>query len=196
MLRSLIAAAILGLLTISASANALHLNPSQSETDRNMRTFGRTAIPIGYFEYCKRYQERCARPAGGSYVELTRQRWNDIVKVNSQVNRTVKPLTDPEIFGVEELWEYPTNVGDCEDYVLQKRKILNEMGYPLGSLLITVAKDAKGGGHAVLTVVTDRGDFILDNMEASVKPWQDAELYYLKRQSGSNPNQWESLTHN
>ncbi len=77
--------------------------------------------------------------------------------------------------------------------MLQKRKILNEMGYPLGSLLITVARDAQGGGHAVLTVVTDRGDYILDNVEQNVVLWKDAELYYLKRQSGSNPNRWVSL---
>ncbi|KPB00631.1 transglutaminase-like cysteine peptidase [Ahrensia marina] len=196
MLRASLMTAILILSTISANANALHLNPSQPETAVSMQTFGPTTIPIGYYEYCQRYQERCARPSGGSYIELTQQRWSEIVDVNYQVNRTVKPLTDPEIFGVEELWEYPKNVGDCEDYVLQKRKVLNEMGYPLGSLLITVARDAQGGGHAVLTVVTDRGDYILDNVEQNVMHWKDAELYYLKRQSESNPNAWVSLVQN
>ncbi|WP_026481112.1 transglutaminase-like cysteine peptidase [Ahrensia sp. 13_GOM-1096m] len=196
MLRASLMTAILILSIISANANALHLNPSQPETAFSMQAFGATTIPIGYYEYCKRYQARCARPSGGSYIELTQQRWTEIVDVNYQVNRTVKPLTDPEIFGVEELWEYPKNVGDCEDYVLQKRKVLNEMGYPLGSLLITVARDAQGGGHAVLTVVTDRGDYILDNVEQNVMLWKDAELYYLKRQSGSNPNTWVSLVQN
>lgn len=193
MRRTLLTTALLAFSTLAANANALHLNPSQPETEYNMRTFGRTTIPVGYYEYCKRYRERCARPAGGSSIELTRQRWQEITNVNYQVNVAVKPLTDPEIFGVEERWEYPQNVGDCEDYVLQKRKILNEMGYPLGSLLITVARDAQGGGHAVLTVVTDRGDYILDNVEQNVVLWKDAELYYLKRQSGSNPNRWVSL---
>ncbi|KPB00067.1 transglutaminase-like cysteine peptidase [Ahrensia marina] len=196
MLRALVMTTIMICSTMSANANAFHLNPSQTRTSLSMRTFDQTTIPIGYFEYCKRYQERCARPAGGSIIELTQQRWNEIVNVNYQVNSTVEPLTDPEIFGVEELWEYPTNFGDCEDYVLQKRKTLNEMGYPLGSLLITVARDAQGGGHAVLTVVTDRGDYILDNVEQNVMLWQDAELYYLKRQSGSDPNLWVSLVQN
>ena len=58
---------------------------------------------------------------------------------------------------------------------------------------MTVGKDSKGGGHAVLTVVTDLGDFVLDNIEQKVLLWQDAEIYFLKRQSESNPNTWVSL---
>ena len=67
------------------------------------------------------------------------------------------------------------------------------MGYPLGSLLLTVARDAKGGGHAVLTVVTDLGDFVLDNLEPKVLLWKDTEIYYLKRQSQQDLNRWVSL---
>jgi predicted transglutaminase-like cysteine proteinase len=126
-------------------------------------------------------------------VKLTGDLWYTIVEVNDRINREVRPLTDMEIFGVEERWEYPGNVGDCEDYALQKRKVLNSMGIPLGALLLTVGRDADGGGHAVLTVVTDRGDFVLDNVEKRVLRWQDAELTYLKRQSSRDPRRWESL---
>jgi predicted transglutaminase-like cysteine proteinase len=59
---------------------------------------------------------------------------------------------------------------------------------------MTVGRDADGGGHAVLTVVTDMGDFILDNQEPRVLLWRDAELTYLKRQSQEDPNDWVSLT--
>ena len=58
---------------------------------------------------------------------------------------------------------------------------------------MTVVYDENGGGHAVLTVVTDKGDFILDNQAEKVLRWQDAELTYLKRQSADNPNIWEKL---
>lgn len=193
MLRTLFATTIFALSTIAAHANALHLNPSQPKGEYNMLTFGRTTVPVGYNDYCKRYRDRCNRSAVAPSFELTRERWKKIINVNSQVNMSVAPLTDEQIFGVEEWWEYPKNVGDCEDYVLEKRRLLNDLGFPLGSLLITVARDANGGGHAVLTVVTDRGDFVLDNVEPDVKLWQDAELYYLKRQSQSNPNRWVSL---
>jgi predicted transglutaminase-like cysteine proteinase len=190
--------AVLGALTLAfscayASANALHLNPTQPGSAKNMATFGRTTIPVGYYEYCQRYQDRCEQPAEGSLVELTRERWKLMVETNNAVNTSVIPMTDREIFGVEEKWEYPENVGDCEDYALMKRKRLNEMGFPLGALLLTVARDANGGGHAVLTVVTDLGDFVLDNVEKRILPWKDAELYYLKRQAQDDPNIWVSL---
>lgn len=177
----------------TAAAGALHLNPDQPRTASNMETFGQTSMPIGYFRYCQRYSEHCQRPAEAESIELTRERWRQMVDINNFANTSVEPLTDQEIFGVEENWEYPETVGDCEDYALLKRKLLNEKGFPLGSLLLTVARDAKGGGHAVLTVVTDLGDFVLDNVEAKILLWRDAEIYFLKRQSGKDPNTWVSL---
>lgn len=45
----------------------------------------------------------------------------------------------------------------------------------------------------MLTVVTDMGDFILDNFEPKVLPWKDTEIYYLKRQSQTGLNRWVGL---
>jgi len=193
MIRFLIVVIALGISCVAASANALHFNPTQPALDRNMQTFGATTMPVGYYEYCRRYADLCARTSEGISVQLTKPRWREIVSVNAEVNGAVAPLTDMEIYGVEERWEYPTTVGDCEDYALSKRKRLNEMGYPLEALLMTVARDSKGGGHAVLTVVTDLGDFILDNIEQKVLLWRDTEIYYLKRQSQRDLNRWVSL---
>ena len=47
--------------------------------------------------------------------------------------------------------------------MLLKRRMLMQAGWPREALLITVVRDKKGEGHAVLTVKTDKGDFILDN---------------------------------
>src|SRR5690606_15033773 len=44
-----------------------------------------------------------------------------------------------------------------------------------------------GDGHAVLTVNTDMGDFILDNMEPAILPWSQTPYRFLKRQSADNP---------
>ncbi|AMM87384.1 transglutaminase-like cysteine peptidase (plasmid) [Martelella lutilitoris] len=191
--KSVIAALALALSCGAAGANALHLNQTQPTSVANMVTFGRTTIPIGYYDYCQRYADRCDRPADGQIVELTRELWSDIIQTNDDVNTSVAPLTDNEIFGVEERWEYPKNVGDCEDYALEKRKRLNQRGIPLGALSMTVGRDANGGGHAVLTVITDRGDFVLDNVEPRVLLWKETELYFLKRQSQHDPNTWVSL---
>lgn len=185
-------AAIVFLMLCSAAlASAAHYNPTQPGR-HNMTTFGVTSVPYGYYDYCQRYSDRCARRAGGTMIELTRPAWSDIVRINAEVN-SIPAFMDMEIYGVEEFWEYPTSAADCEDYALLKRQRLNEMGYPLGALLLTTARDARGGGHAVLTVVTSLGDFILDNLEQKVLLWSDAKIYFLKRQSQRNLNQWVSL---
>ena len=116
------------------------------------------------------------------------------MRINKLVNDHVKPLTDLEHHGVVERWSYPDDgYGDCEDYVLLKRRMLMEAGWPRGALLITVVRDQKGDGHAVLTVSTDKGDFILDNQDPTVKIWSDTPYRYVKRQSQADPNVWVSL---
>ena len=95
---------------------------------------------------------------------LTAKAWKDLVRINKWVNDTVKPVTDLEHWGVVERWNYPDDgYGDCEDYVLLKRRMLMQAGWPRQALLITVVRDKRGDGHAVLTVKTDRGEFVLDN---------------------------------
>ena len=75
-------------------------------------------------------------------------------------------MTDLEHWGVVEKWSYPEDgYGDCEDYVLLKRRMLMQSGWPREALLITVVRDRKGDGHAVLTVKTDKGEYILDNQD-------------------------------
>jgi predicted transglutaminase-like cysteine proteinase len=44
-----------------------------------------------------------------------------------------------------------------------------------------------------LTVRTDRGDFILDNMRNKVMLWADTEYTFLKRQSADDPTRWVKL---
>ena len=124
---------------------------------------------------------------------LTEGNWKELLKVNYQVNSTIQPMTDMEIYGVEEKWAYPTTVGDCEDYALLKQKMLEQAGFSPSDLLITVVLQPSGEGHAVLTVRTDRGDFILDNMRNKVMLWSDTEYTFLKRQAATSPAVWDKI---
>jgi len=181
---------------LTANADALHRNPSQQGNSEHMQTFGNTSIPIGAYEYCQRYAQRCKYEPKASGVQLTRSVWDQVVNINYNINATVRPMTDMEIFGVEERWELPTDAGDCEDYVLAKKRELSRLGFPPGAMRVTVVYDANDGGHAVLTLVTDQGDFILDNNNNKVLRWQEAELTYIKRQKPGNLMRWESLQPN
>lgn len=175
-----------------ANANAFHFNPSQRPS-QSMQTFGQSRMPIGYARFCQKYADECTQKEKEGRLQLTEQRWRQMLAVNFSTNTDIAPRTDMEIYGVEEAWEIPTVEGDCEDYALLKKKRLEALGFPASSLLMTVGLNADRGGHAVLTVTTDRGDFVLDNLEAKILSWKDTEIYYLKRQSPDDPNRWENL---
>lgn len=159
-----------------------------------MDTAGRTTQPVGHYEFCLQRPAECGQiTEQRRSVELTRALWAAMVDVNSRVNMAIQPATDLEMWGIEEFWSYPDIVGDCEDYVLEKRRLLIELGVPAGSLLITVVRQPNGDGHAVLTMRTDLGDFILDNIDPRVLAWTDTEYQFLKRQSEKNSGVWVSI---
>ena len=154
-----------------------------------------TRAPIGWVEFCVEYKPECnTKPSTPRDVVLTQKAWADMVKVNAWVNDNIKPLTDLDHWGVVERWNYPDDgYGDCEDYVLLKRRMLMQASWPREALLITVVRDKKGDGHAVLTVKTNHGEFILDNQEAQILPWNKTGYQFVKRQSQSDPNMWVAL---
>ena len=160
----------------------------------NMQVVGKANPPIGHYEFCQTYSGECAgSQADSGPMVLTEDLWKAILDVNYTVNSSITPLTDMEIYGVEERWTYPRSVGDCEDFALLKRKMLVDRGVDPADLLMTVVLQPNGEGHAVLTVRTDHGDFILDNMRNKVLLWSETEYTYLKRQSSSQPSRWVKL---
>lgn len=170
------------------------ISAAEARAAASMPIGARTTQPIGHYEFCQREPRECTqRTPRGKAVQLTRALWNKIIDVNNTVNVMVAPRTDMEIWGRVELWSYPTQVGDCEDYALEKRRRLMAEGVPAGSLLMTVVRQPNGDGHAVLTVSTDLGDFILDNLEPLVLRWNETEYRFLKRQSSTNSGVWVTV---
>jgi predicted transglutaminase-like cysteine proteinase len=154
-----------------------------------------TRAPIGWVEFCVEYDPECkTKPSAPRDVVLSGQAWKDLVRINRWVNTSVKPMTDMDHWGVVERWNYPDDgYGDCEDYVLQKRKMLMQAGWPREALLITVVRDKNNDGHAVLTVKSDKGEYILDNQTDDIVLWSDTGYRFVKRQSQSDPNVWVAL---
>ncbi len=168
---------------------------SPARAQNNVALGAVTSPPIGWVQFCQENSRECvSRNMPAASITLTEASWRRIVKINADVNREVTPVTDQEHWGSPEVWSYPTDgKGDCEDYVLEKRRRLVEAGFPLNALLITVVRDHKGDGHAVLTVKTDRGDFVLDNQEGKILAWKETGYRFIKRQSDENPMRWVSL---
>ena len=173
---------VLGFFAFSASAGEY------------LTTGNRTTQPIGHYEFCKANPAECriASPAREP-LPLTRQLWARIIEINNLVNTTVTPRTDEQIWGLKEVWSYPDGVGDCEDFVLAKRRLLNYGGVPLSHLLITVVRRQNSEGHAVLVVRTNFGDFVLDNLESRVLLWEEVPYKFLKQQSPRHTGAWVSI---
>jgi len=181
----------------AALAAALAMPPANAASERALfASVGATArAPIGWTEFCSEYAPECeTKSVDARDVVLSTKAWKDLTRINKWVNETVKPITDLEHWGVVERWNYPDDgYGDCEDYVLLKRRMLMQSGWPRQALLITVVRDKRGDGHAVLTVKTDKGEFILDNQYEDVLLWSDTGYRFVKRQSQNDPNAWIAL---
>jgi predicted transglutaminase-like cysteine proteinase len=159
-----------------------------------MLTGGLTSQPIGHYEFCKVQPAECAiRTRDLGPETMTSALSKILVDVNVAVNRAIRPMNDFDIYGKDEVWAYPNGVGDCEDYVLEKRRTLKARGLSLSNLLITVVRKADGEGHAILTVRTDKGDFILDNLSNVVRQWDNTGYRFLKRQASDHTGRWVSI---
>lgn len=156
---------------------------------------GQTSQPIGHFDFCKRNAAECAiRPLDRGPEHMTNALRTKIATINVSVNKAVRPMNDFDIFGKDEFWTYPVSqIGDCEDYVLLKRRMLHEKGIGLSNLLITVVRKPDGEGHAVLTVRTDQGDFVLDNLNNAIRPWEQTGYRFLKRQAVNHTGRWVAI---
>jgi predicted transglutaminase-like cysteine proteinase len=151
-----------------------------------------TLPPSGWLEFCATYKNVCdTQPSTAREVILGKEALGDLNRVNLWVNRHITPMTDMAHYGTIEWWRYPDDgTGACHSYALLKRWFLMQAGWPREALLMTVVLDQNGEGHAVLTVKTDKGDFVLDNLRSDIRLWSDTGYKYLMRQSQSDPNMW------
>lgn len=183
---------------VAASSTAANGKPGntygQNPKSAFMRVYGEALPPIGHVGFCRRHPREClSLVSGNARIRLTAKRRHELKTVNDMVNRIVRPVSDQDLYGRLEHWTYPAGQGDCEDYVLLKSRLLVERGWPKSALLITVVRDENFEGHAVLTVRTSQGDFVLDNKRSDVRSWNKTPYTFVKRQSYRNPRIWMSL---
>jgi predicted transglutaminase-like cysteine proteinase len=154
------------------------------------------AIPYGWVDFCTRQPQECEQPIlAAEDLKITAKTWKMLQGVNKDVNAAIVPVTNLEHWGtIADHWDYPTDgKGDCKIFALEKRRQLLEMGVPRQALLMTIVKDHAGMGHAILTVRTDKGDYILDNLTDEILPWNATGYRFVKRQSQEDPNVWLAI---
>ena len=193
-IRSIVGGVAVSALLMSAPALAVD-TVNESITPQHFATiFGPTLPPVGYVQFCAASPAECRQKSFAvKTLELTPERWRDVYQVNTLVNAKIRPVSDMELYGRAEVWTLPRDAGDCEDYLLLKKKYLEAMGFPASALLITVVLDERQEGHAVLTLASRDGDYVLDNRRNDILRWNITGYTFLKRQSNSNPKKWVAL---
>lgn len=196
MRKALVAAAFLAQASAISSVSsepAKGVRPVQ-QTSPFMRVYGSSPPPFGFVSFCERQPAECTGTASNDpRFDATPARLSELDEINRRINAAIAPATDLELYGVAEFWTLPTESGDCEDYALLKRQVLMRRGWPASALLMTVVRDERGDGHAVLTVRTAQGDFILDNKISDIRLWHQTGYRFVMRQSFVEPRLWMSL---
>ena len=152
--------------------------------------FGSVAIPMRNFPVAARWAkiysaiDGCADPSacgenGASFAALATEArdkkfLDKLAAVNRGINTLIAYRKDEANYGDMDYWAKPTEIlargaGDCEDYVILKMAALIEAGVPAQSMSLVVLQDrSRGVFHAVLSVATQSGTFILDNLSNTV----------------------------
>ena len=171
-----------------------------SETSAPVSTYAPighvTSVPYGWVDFCGRRPEECSLGKLSPVdVRLNKKTWTALQHVNKRVNELIEPITNLEHWGtMVDHWDYPIDgKGDCKVYALYKRKLLVEQGFPRQALLMTIVRDLQDEGHTILTVKTNRGEFVLDNLSDEIRAWDATGYRFVKRQSQEDPNVWVGL---
>lgn len=147
-----------------------------------MLTSFHVGVPKQWKDFIKRYPDQ----AGEEPIEIicTESMIADTKKINLSVNSMFYKAEKKDV------WEIAQEFGDCEDLMLAKRQRLHKLGYPLGALRPVICRIRNGTGHAVLCLVTNQGDYILDNRFSLIVPWKRLQYSWLYRWAGKK---WEIL---
>lgn len=140
--------------------------------------------PLGFTVLCIKQPAEC-RGGGASQVTATNELLSTLQRVNNRVNRAIRPRADGKV----DVWTVGARSGDCEDYVLTKRRDLINAGLPPSSLRIAFVKTRRGEEHAILVVNTSQGKLVLDNLTGAIKPLSQTGYRIVSMQT-ANPKKW------
>ena len=187
-------AGLVGLTLVLSGATQAQTVASLPANAQAIENNGSARPVAAWNDFCRRHPSECAVDTSEpAKVAMSAETWKTIVAVNRRVNGRIKPMTDKAHWNVVDRWDFPDDgYGDCEDYQLLKRKLLRERGLPQRAMRMTVVIDELNEGHAVLMILTDRGDYILENMTNAVLPWDETGYVYVKRE-GHDSMAWTSL---
>ena len=145
-------------------------------------------------------------------IKLTDELKASLTDFNWEVNGQIRYVRDIEHFNASDFWsDAKDGQGDCDNYMVSKliyaldgtfqaMAALNTT-MPRSCLRMTTCYCEKNRGyHAVLTLITDDGDYILDNRFSTCRKASDLVAYgyrFDRREKDQTrfPGEWEQITY-
>jgi predicted transglutaminase-like cysteine proteinase len=180
-------AAVVMVAGLALSGCAGQLSPSTQMPSGEVST----NLPPGYSEFCGRHPNLCQLPETSqaqSVVPMTPDLEKQLSLVNIRINRSVHPVAE---VGGARYWE-PSDTGDCKTYSVRKMQDLLSLGVPRQAMHVAILRTPSAEGHAVLTVDTTQGTYVLDNLTNDVQPWEKLPYTFWSRES--TPGHWNFPT--
>jgi predicted transglutaminase-like cysteine proteinase len=124
--------------------------------------------------YCRADRAHCSNPAALKYLTLIDharglQGRARIAWINRTINAVVRYASDPDQYGVDDLWSPPlvtlqTGLGDCEDYAIAKYVLLRDAGYEADNVRFVIVRDRLARQDHAVAAVREGGRWLmLDN---------------------------------
>lgn len=120
-------------------------------------SFVSAAEPMAFSIYCMDHIDECPTK-GPRFVRYSPTLMQLVSRVQTQVNGAIIPRRE-----TVDVWSADVSSGDCDDYVMTKRRRLIRAGIPATAMRVVVGRRL-GESHVVLVVKTDRGEIVLDNL--------------------------------
>ena len=179
---------------VSAAFHSLERAPEANVDQISFDT--PTLAPMAFVRFCMQYSDDC-KISGMTFppssVELTKERKAELVKVNREVNRAIRPQENLKGVAAER-WLVAPREGDCNDYAVTKRHKLLALGWPSSSLLLAEVVVPSGEHHLILVVRTSEEDLVLDNLNWNVRPVSQIQYRWVRAQQPKNPRFWSMIS--
>ncbi len=173
-------------LTVAALALASHAQAAPVNSMLRFsapKTAAASTPPLQFALFCMNNPADC-KSGGKSRLTMTDALSSKLERVNKEVNRQIAFRSDRS-----DVWSANVTKGDCEDYVLTKRRRLMQLGVSPSALRIAVVRNSKGEGHAILVVKTDKGEMVLDNARDRIVQSRSTGYKWISM-SSANPQKW------
>lgn len=157
---------------------------------------GPTMAPFAHVKFCLANPADCRERKivfRGGPVRLTDAKRRELMRVNTEVNRAIIATPASNETAATEKWLISPEFGDCNDYAVTKRHKLLAKGWPARALLLAEVVVPSGEHHLVVVVRTDKGDLVLDNLNATLRSPVKTRYQWVRAESPVNPKFWAKV---